>query len=250
MSCDVSVKNQNKIFKLKQRTAARKTYLLCGQYAVFLKMRGLGHPQQTKQPAVVLRAICGCRVARDGERPRLLLGKTKKRNIPQTLVYQGFGERKIKEIEVVDDFTLRKQAQFFYGKLRLPKFAVNASREVFVCALGTRYNLAVKVRYRLGSRNCYYGIEEMKKDMDKWNEWLRRRIRMYIWKQRKLPRTRVANLKKLGMPDWMAYRNGNTCKEYWTVAGSGILTHTITNEILARRGYYDISEAYKCLHYL
>ena len=94
----------------------------------------------------------------------------------------------------------------------------------------------------------YYGIAEMKTDMERWNEWLRRRIRMYIWKQWKLPRTRVENLKKLGMPDWQAYRNGNTRKGYWTVAGSGILTHTITNERLARRGYYDISEAYKSMH--
>ena len=62
-------------------------------------------------------------------------------------------------------------------------------------------------------------------------------VLMYIWKQWKLPRTRVANLKKLGMPDWMAYRNGNTRKGYWAVAGSGILQHTITNERLARRGY-------------
>ena len=56
--------------------------------------------------------------------------------------------------------------------------------------------------------------------------------------------------KKLGMADWMAYRNGNTRKGYWAIAGSGILTHTITNERLARRGYYDISEAYKSLHSL
>ena len=125
------------------------------------------------------------------------------------------------------------------------------------------YNQAVKVRYRLGSRNCkqrarasvvrrslkeaYYGIAEMKTDMERWNEWLRRRIQMYIWKQWKQPRTRVENLKKLGMPDWMAYRNGNTRKGYWAIAGSGILSHTITNERLARRGYYDISEAYKSL---
>ena len=53
----------------------------------------------------------------------------------------------------------------------------------------------------------YYGIAEMKNDMEKWNEWVRRRIRMYIWKQWKLPKTRVENLKKLGMPDWQAYRN-------------------------------------------
>jgi len=53
---------------------------------------------------------------------------------------------------------------------------------------------------------------------------------------------------KLGMPEWKAYRNGNTRKGYWAIASSGILHHTITNERLARRGYYDISEAYKSLH--
>ena len=45
-----------------------------------------------------------------------------------------------------------------------------------------------------------------------------------------------------------AYRNGNTRKEYRAVAGRGILTHTVTNERLARRGYYGISEAYKSMH--
>lgn len=94
----------------------------------------------------------------------------------------------------------------------------------------------------------YYGIAEMKSTMEDWNGWLRRRIRMYIWKQWKKPKTMVENLKKLGMPEWQAYRNGNTRKGYWAVAGSGILNHTITNERLARRGYYDISEAYKSMH--
>ena len=107
-------------------------------------------------------------------------------------------------------------------------------------------NIKVFMRGWLG----YYGIAEMKSDMESWNEWLRRRIRMYIWKQWKLPKTRVENLKKLGMPEWQAYRNGNTRKGYWAVAGSGILTHTITNKRLAHRGYYDISESYKSLHYL
>ena len=106
------------------------------------------------------------------------------------------------------------------------------------------YNIKVFMRGWLN----YYGKAEMKNTMEGWNGWLRRRIRMYIWKQWKLPRTRVENLKKLGMPDWQAYRNGNSRKGYWAVAESGILTHTITNERLARRGYYDISEAYKSMH--
>ena len=90
----------------------------------------------------------------------------------------------------------------------------------------------------------------MQSTIDDWNGWLRRRIRMYIWKQWKRPRTRVANLEKFGMPHWKAYRNGNSRKGYWTLAGSGILTHTITNKRLAQAGYFDISQKYKSLHYL
>ena len=106
------------------------------------------------------------------------------------------------------------------------------------------YNIKVFMRGWLG----YYGIAEMKNEIQDWNEWLRRRIRMYIWKQWKLPRTRVKNLMKLGMPEWKAHRNGITRKGYWAIAGSGIEHYTITNERLARRGFYDISEAYKSLH--
>ena len=96
----------------------------------------------------------------------------------------------------------------------------------------------------------YYAIADMKNMMDDWNGWLRRRLRMYIWKQWKKPKTRVANLKKLGMEEWKAHRNGNTHKGYWAVAGSGILTHTITNERLAQAGYFDIARKYKSLHSL
>ena len=96
----------------------------------------------------------------------------------------------------------------------------------------------------------YYAIADMMSTMEDWNGWLRRRLRMYIWKQWKKPKTRVTNLRKLGMEDWKAYRNGNTRKGYWAVSGSGILTHTITNERLAQAGYFDIARKYKSLHCL
>ena len=105
-------------------------------------------------------------------------------------------------------------------------------------------NIKVFMRGWLG----YYAIADMEKYLKDLNSWLLRRIRMYIWKQWKLPRTRVESLKKLGMSDKKAYMNGNTRKGYWAVAGSGILNTTITNERLERRGYYDISKAYKSLH--
>ncbi len=95
---------------------------------------------------------------------------------------------------------------------------------------------------------AYFGIASMKGTMEDWNGWLRRRLRMYIWKQWKKPKTKVQNLIKLGMEPWKAYRNGNTRKGYWAVAVSGILSHTITNERLAQAGYCDILVTYESLH--
>ena len=95
---------------------------------------------------------------------------------------------------------------------------------------------------------AYFGIASMKNTMGKWNGWVRRRIRMYIWKQWKKPKTRVQNLIKLGMEPWMANRNGNTRKGYWAVAGSGTLHTTITDKRLAQAGYFDILAKYESLH--
>ena len=94
---------------------------------------------------------------------------------------------------------------------------------------------------------AYFGIASMKNTMGEWNGWVRRRIRMYIWKQWKKPKTRVQNLIKLGMEPWLAYRNGNTRKGYWAVAGSGILNTTITDKRLAQAGYFDILAKYESL---
>ncbi len=95
---------------------------------------------------------------------------------------------------------------------------------------------------------CHYGIASIKTIIAEWNGWIRRRIRMYIWKQWKKPKTRVANLKKLGIPDLQAYQWGNTRLGYWRIAGSPVLTRSITNKRLAQAGYYDISRKYESLH--
>lgn len=82
----------------------------------------------------------------------------------------------------------------------------------------------------------YFYIADMKNTLRSWNEWLRRRIRMYIWKQWKKPRKRVENLKRLGIPDRQAYQWGNTRLSYWRIAGSVVHNRSITNEKLALAG--------------
>lgn len=91
----------------------------------------------------------------------------------------------------------------------------------------------------------YYYVAEIKTFLQKWNKWLRRRIRMYIWKQWKKPKTRIQNLCKLGIPKQKAIPWGNTRLGYWRVAGSPIMEHSISNEKLARAGYYDILAQYE-----
>jgi group II intron reverse transcriptase/maturase len=93
----------------------------------------------------------------------------------------------------------------------------------------------------------YFGIAEMKSILKRWDEWLRRRFRCYIWKQWKVPKARIKNLMRLGIPRYYAHKWGYV-KGYWRVAGSPVLTRSITNERLAQAGYFSLSDRYESLH--
>jgi group II intron reverse transcriptase/maturase len=94
----------------------------------------------------------------------------------------------------------------------------------------------------------YYGIADMKTLMGELNQWIRRRLRMYIWKQWKKVSAKFRNLIKLGATKRQAWEWANTRKGYWHIANSWPLATTITNERLARRGYVDISKKYETVH--
>ena len=90
----------------------------------------------------------------------------------------------------------------------------------------------------------YYGIASMKNQIDDLNGWLYHRIRMCIWKQWKLPRTKVRNLMKLGVPEETAYRAGNTRRDTHTV----VVNIALSKERLIRSGFYDLANAYQSVH--
>ena len=94
----------------------------------------------------------------------------------------------------------------------------------------------------------YYGIAEMKSNIESLNGWLYRRIRMCIWKQWKLPKTRKRKLIGLGMPEWVACEGAYSRKAYWRMAGSGVVQRALTKERLIKWGYYDLATAYQSLH--
>lgn len=94
----------------------------------------------------------------------------------------------------------------------------------------------------------YFGIADMKNNMKSLNGWLYRRIRMCIWKQWKLPRTRKRKLLGLGLPEWAACEGAYSRKAYWRMAGSGVVQSALTKERLIHWGFYDLATAYQSMH--
>ena len=64
----------------------------------------------------------------------------------------------------------------------------------------------------------YFRIGLSKKLIQELNRWLIRRLRVFLWKQWKLPRTKVRNLKRLGINHRAAVLLGNTRKGPWRVS--------------------------------
>ena len=106
------------------------------------------------------------------------------------------------------------------------------------------YNVKIFIRGWLG----YFGIASMKATIQRWDEWLRRRFRTYIWKQWKLPRTRKKNLMKLGLAEWRACEVVYSRKGYWRSARHAAVQTAISNKRLAQAGYYSILDRYESLH--
>jgi group II intron reverse transcriptase/maturase len=91
----------------------------------------------------------------------------------------------------------------------------------------------------------YYRIADMKMYLERISEWLRRRIRQLHWKRWKESLTRFNNLKQLGTPKDKAWQWANTRKGCWCIAGSWILTTTLTNRYLETLGFPNILKKYE-----
>lgn len=94
----------------------------------------------------------------------------------------------------------------------------------------------------------YYGIAEMKNRIEELNKWLYHRIRMCIWKQWKLPRTKVRNLEKMGVPEDLAWQAGNSRRGYWFTTHTLAVNMAMTKERLINSGFYDLTTAYQSVH--
>jgi len=82
----------------------------------------------------------------------------------------------------------------------------------------------------------YFSLAETPSVFKALDGWIRRRLRMIVWKQWKRVRTRYRNLVRLGVHPEKAYIWANTRKSYWRISNSPILHKTLGNSYWNNQG--------------
>lgn len=95
---------------------------------------------------------------------------------------------------------------------------------------------SVSMQYRITRLNRYvrgwtgyFRLADTPSKFAALDQWFRRRMRQIRWKEWKRPRTRVANLRALGIRADLAWQWGMSSRAYWRVAGSPILQRALPN---------------------
>ena len=103
-------------------------------------------------------------------------------------------------------------------------------------------------RYAVGWLN-YFGISQAYRVVPELDPWLRRRVRMYYWKQWKRARTRRRQLIRLGIHPAEVYKASRSHRGYWWMAGTSIVQRALDNEWLAERGVPNLKQQWVEMHY-
>jgi len=110
-----------------------------------------------------------------------------------------------------------------------------------VGGISLEHRLFVLGRYLRGWID-YFVLEQHKSVVRDLDKWLRRRIRACIWKTWRLPRTRVSQLKQLGIKHEDALGFGCSRKGPWRLAKTSGLQRGMSNQWLADQGLFSLLE--------
>ena len=74
-----------------------------------------------------------------------------------------------------------------------------------------------------------------KKLIHELNSWIVRRLKAFLWNQWRLPRTKVKNLKQLGISHDDAMLLGNTRKGAWRISRTPTMNFALPQSLFVRR---------------
>ena len=81
------------------------------------------------------------------------------------------------------------------------------------------------------------------------SEWVRRRVRLYYWKQWKRPRTRRRKLIALGADPSEVKLATRSRKGYWRMSANRIVQQAMTNDWLEEQGVPNLRTIWIKLYY-
>jgi RNA-directed DNA polymerase len=95
----------------------------------------------------------------------------------------------------------------------------------------------------------YFGISHTFKVVLELGDWVRRRVRLYYWKQWKQPRTRRRHLIALGINPEEVKLATRSRKGYWRMSFNRIVQQALSNRWLEDQGVPDMRTLWIKLHY-
>lgn len=96
----------------------------------------------------------------------------------------------------------------------------------------------------------YFALADTKAIFGSLDKWIRRRLRMCLWKNWKNPKAKIRNLMKLGVPKGKAYEWGNSRKGHWRISNSPILHKALGNTYWYSQGLKSLQGRYETLRQL
>nr|WP_170084843.1 group II intron reverse transcriptase/maturase [Kyrpidia spormannii] len=98
----------------------------------------------------------------------------------------------------------------------------------------------------LGGWMGYFALAETPSTFEEIEGWIRRRLRMCLWKQWKRVRTRYRELRALGLPEWVVHQFANARKGPWRMA-HGPMNRALGNAYWQAQGLMSLTERYRRL---
>ena len=94
----------------------------------------------------------------------------------------------------------------------------------------------------------YYKLSCTYTVIERLAEWVRRRVRLYYWKQWKQPGTRRRNVISLGIDPAEVHRASRSRKGYWRMSQMSLVRHALDNRWLEEQGVPDMRAVWIKLH--
>lgn len=89
---------------------------------------------------------------------------------------------------------------------------------------------------------AYFRLAQRKGHCERFDEWIRRRLRMGLWKQWRRVRTRYRELRALNQPEWVIAMMANSRRGPWHMAKN--LNHAMDKAYFEVLGLKSLQERY------